>query len=62
MILLRQPFIGAIKGATAYELQIHRLWIRWVYLRGGAYYKSYWQLRRWEVRWLAKEIAEGGAE
>ena len=47
-------FVGAIKGATAYELQIGRFYARWTHLKGG-HWKHWWQLDRFSFHWLDKD-------
>ena len=43
-----------MRGSTAYEVQVGRIYIRWTHLRGGAYWRRKpW--RRLSVRWLNTE-------
>lgn len=46
-------YIGAGKGATAYEIQIGRVYVRWTHLTGGPWRWRPW--RRLSVRILPRE-------
>jgi hypothetical protein len=53
-------YIGAGKGATAYELQIDRFGVRYTHLTGGAYFGPFiffHPLRRLSFQWFTLEQA-----
>jgi hypothetical protein len=47
-------YIGWLRGASAYELQIWKLMIRWCYLWGGRW--NSWKIwRRLKVSWIVDD-------
>lgn len=50
-----RPILIYFRGATAYEMQVWRIWFRWTHLRG-----AYWRGRPWrrlQAGWDAERPA-----
>jgi len=54
MLIRNKYFISIGKGATSYEIQLHRLYIRFCFLFGGHW--KYKFFKRFKIYWLTKEL------